>query len=119
MTFRNNLATGCYKMLIFPISSLENKFDPRNTACMPAVKLIFRLELEKIIYSVTTCRIRININWKLNMNKKTDPSHLTHISDILSKAFIKIQATPRNANHTDMGNMGFGVRNLHCTKCQT
>jgi len=43
-------------MLIFPISSLENKFDPQNTACMPAVKLIFRLELEKIIYSVTACR---------------------------------------------------------------
>jgi hypothetical protein len=43
-------------MLIFPISSLENEFDPQNTACMPAVKLIFRLELEKIIYSVTACR---------------------------------------------------------------
>ncbi len=25
----------------------------RNTACMPGVKLIFRLEPEKIIYSVT------------------------------------------------------------------
>jgi len=26
---------------------------------MPAVKLIFRLELEKIIYSVTACRLKI------------------------------------------------------------
>jgi len=33
---------------IYPISALENQFDPRNTICMPTVKLIFRLELEKI-----------------------------------------------------------------------
>jgi len=26
----------------------KNKFNPRNTACMPVVKFIFRLELEKI-----------------------------------------------------------------------
>ncbi len=30
-----------------------------NTPCMPALKLIFRLELEKIIYSVRTCRLHI------------------------------------------------------------
>ncbi len=42
-------------MLIFPISALENKFDPRNTVCMPVVKFIFRLELEKIIYFAPTC----------------------------------------------------------------
>jgi predicted nucleic acid-binding Zn ribbon protein len=29
------------------------------------------------------------ITWKLNMNKKTGTSHLTHISDILSKALSK------------------------------
>ncbi len=26
----------------------KNKFDPRNAACMPVVKYIFRLELEQI-----------------------------------------------------------------------
>jgi len=30
------------------ISILKNKFIPRNTACMPVVKFIFRLELGKI-----------------------------------------------------------------------
>jgi hypothetical protein len=44
-------------MLIFPISALDNKFDPQNIACMPVAKFIFRLELEKIFCSVTTCRI--------------------------------------------------------------
>jgi len=44
-------------MLIFPISLLENKFDPQNTTCMPGVKLIFRLERVKIIYAVKACRI--------------------------------------------------------------
>ncbi len=36
--------TGCYKTLIYPISALENKFDPRNTTGMPVVKSIFCLE---------------------------------------------------------------------------
>jgi len=33
---------------IYPISALKNKFNPRNTTGMSAVKLIFRLELEEI-----------------------------------------------------------------------
>jgi len=39
-------------MPISAISSLGNKFDPRNT-CMPGGKLLFRPELEIIIYCVT------------------------------------------------------------------
>jgi len=42
------ILTDCYKTLIYPISALKNKFDPRNTAGMPVVKFIFRLELEEI-----------------------------------------------------------------------
>ena len=34
--------------VIYPISALKNKFNPRNTTGMSAVKLIFRLELEEI-----------------------------------------------------------------------
>ncbi len=49
------LLTGCYKTLIYPISALENKFDPRKTMGMPAVKLIFCLELEEIFHFVTAC----------------------------------------------------------------
>ena len=41
-------STGCYKTLIYPISALKNKFNPRNTTGMPVVKLIFCLELEEI-----------------------------------------------------------------------
>ncbi len=33
---------------ISSISALKNEFNPRNTTGMPAVKLIFRLELEEI-----------------------------------------------------------------------
>jgi len=47
-TFENIYPTGCYKTLIYPISALENEFNPRNTTGMPVVKLIFRLELEEI-----------------------------------------------------------------------
>ncbi len=42
------ISTSCYKTLLCPISVLKNYFDPRNTTGMPAVKLIFRLELEEI-----------------------------------------------------------------------
>jgi len=33
---------------IFPISALGSNFSPQNTLCIPAVKTIARLELEKI-----------------------------------------------------------------------
>ncbi len=36
-------STGCYKTLLCPISALKNKFNPRNTTGMPAVKFIFCL----------------------------------------------------------------------------
>jgi hypothetical protein len=35
-------------LLICPTSALEKIFDPRNTHCMPAVKIFFRLEFEQI-----------------------------------------------------------------------
>jgi hypothetical protein len=41
-------STGCYTTPISPISTLENKFNPRDTIYMPVVKFIFRLELGKI-----------------------------------------------------------------------
>jgi len=33
---------------IFPISALGSNFNPQNTPCIPAVKILARLELEKI-----------------------------------------------------------------------
>ncbi len=36
-------------LLICPTPALEKKFDPRNTASMPAVKFLFRLGFEQII----------------------------------------------------------------------
>ena len=41
---------------VYPISALENKFDPENTTGMPVVKFIFRLEHRRNFHSVTTCR---------------------------------------------------------------
>ena len=46
----NSVSTDCYTTPIFPISALENTNlikagNPRNTACIPVVKFIFRLEL--------------------------------------------------------------------------
>ena len=53
------MSTGCYKTLIYPISALENKFDPRNTTGMPVAKFIFRLEPEKTFILVTACRTHV------------------------------------------------------------
>ena len=39
-------------MLICPASALKENFNPRNTTCMPVVKIFFRLESEQIIYFV-------------------------------------------------------------------
>ena len=36
------------KPLIFPISALGSNFNPQNTSCIPLVKILARLELEKI-----------------------------------------------------------------------
>jgi KDO2-lipid IV(A) lauroyltransferase len=35
-------------LLIFPTPALEKKFNPRNTSCIPAVKIFFRLGFEQI-----------------------------------------------------------------------
>lgn len=47
----------------------------------------------QIPYSLILCydiiKSGFDTTWKLNMNKKTDTNHLTHISDILSKALSK------------------------------
>jgi len=40
-------------MIISQASLLANKFNPRNTLCMPVVKIICRLKSGKIIYPVT------------------------------------------------------------------
>ena len=36
------------KLLIFPISASSLNFNPRNTQCIPVVKICAFLELEKI-----------------------------------------------------------------------
>jgi len=36
------------KLLIFPISASSLNFNPRNTKCIPVVKICAFLELEKI-----------------------------------------------------------------------
>ncbi len=40
--------TGGCKTLIYPTSALKNQFNPENTTSMPAIKLIFCLELLEI-----------------------------------------------------------------------
>jgi len=39
---------------IFPISVLGSNFNPQNTTCIPAVKIVVRLEFEKFFrFSLT------------------------------------------------------------------
>jgi len=40
-------------MIISPASLLTNNFNPRDTLCMPVVKIVCRLKSDKIIYPVT------------------------------------------------------------------
>ena len=46
---KGSLFNSMFKfLLIFPTPALEKNFDPRNTSCIPAVKIFFRLGFEQI-----------------------------------------------------------------------
>jgi len=51
-----------------PISSLGSNFNPQNTQCIPPVKIITRLELDKF------AGFRSDTNYKTSFLKENDES---------------------------------------------